>query len=386
MVAYASKTLLPPECKYSNCEKALLCTVWAIQRFSNYIGAQKVIIETCHQPVTFPNSQRIRDGVVTNARIATWLMTLQGRDVEARYAQNYKSSLGNGLAACQNCSTDTLHTPAEPKEPPQPQLTNHRYFEENVCEGMPTAAPTTTRATYKLEREWSGSTTNPCPPQQFNLGPRSSQYAEIAAILITLQMAASHNIKELLICTDSNYARLSFTCHLAGWKQNGFKTANNKPVKHQELFQAGYSIVTEHDIIVYWKKVRGHSRQPGQDKDFNDQTDALAKAGALHGESWTFQALPPNPSVAAITRRQHATGVQTPTSSHIAISPQFAANNLLTLQLADRTLRTMATHISDPLTHPISTSDLATSSELRTLHSTKHQSSSRPGKGEDQTH
>ncbi len=167
MVAYASKTLLPPECKYSNCEKALLCTVWAIQRFSNYIGAQKVIIETCHQPVTFLNSQRIRDGVVTNARIATWLMTLQGRDVEARYAQNYKSSLGNGLAACQNCSTDTLHTPAEPKEPPQPQLTNHRYFEDEgmyvkECpQHMSTAAPTTTRAIYKLEREWSGSTTTP---------------------------------------------------------------------------------------------------------------------------------------------------------------------------------------------------------------------------------
>ncbi len=271
--------------------------MWAIHRFSNYIGAQKVIIETCHQPVTFLNSQRIRDGVVTNARIASWLVTLQGRDVEARYAQNYKSSLGNGLAACQNCSTDTLHTPAEPKEPPQPQLTNHRYFEENVCEGMPTAYVNSCSYNHKGNLQagagvvWLNN--DPCPPQQFNLGPRSSQYAEIAAILITLQMAASHNIKELLICTDSNYARLSFTCHLAGWKQNGFKTANNKPVKHQELFQAGDAIATEHDIIVYWKKVRGHSRQPGQDKDFNDQTDALAKAGALHRESWTFQALLP---------------------------------------------------------------------------------------------
>ncbi len=96
-----------------------LCTVWAIQCFSNYIGAQKVIIETCHQPVTFLNSQRIRNGGVTNPRIATWLMTLQGRDVEARYAQNYKSSHGNGLAACQNCLTNMLHTSAEPKEPPQ---------------------------------------------------------------------------------------------------------------------------------------------------------------------------------------------------------------------------------------------------------------------------
>ncbi len=199
MAAYASKTLLSPESKYSNCEKALLCTVWAIQRFSNYIGAQKVIIETCHQPVTFLNSQRIRDGVVTNARIATWLMTIQGRDVEARYAQIYKSSFGNGLAACQNCSTDMLYTSAEPKEPPQPQLTNHRYFEENVCEGMPTAYVEACSYNRKGNLQagegvvWLNN--DYCPPRQFNLGPQSLQYAEIAAIHSTLQLVASHNIK-----------------------------------------------------------------------------------------------------------------------------------------------------------------------------------------------
>ncbi len=146
---------------------------------------------------------------------------------------------------------------------------------------MSTAAPTTTRAIYKLEREWSGSTNNdPCSPQQFNLGPRSSQYAEIAAILITLQMAASHNIKELLICTDSNYARLSFTCHLAGWKQNGFKTANNKPVKHQELFQAGDAIVTEHDIIVYWK--RFEVIHVNQDKTKTSMTRPMPSPKQVH--------------------------------------------------------------------------------------------------------
>ncbi len=191
--------------------------------------------------------------MVTNARIATWLMTLQGRDVEARY--NYKSSLRKGLAACQNFSTVTLYTSAEPKEPPQPQLTNHRYFEENVCEGIPTAYVNGCSYNHKGNLQagvgvvWLNN--DPCQPQQLKLGPQSSQYAEIAAILITLQLAASHNIKELLICTDSNYARLSFTCHLAGWKRNGFKTANNK---HQELFQASDAIVTEHDMIVYWKK------------------------------------------------------------------------------------------------------------------------------------
>ncbi len=190
---------------------------------------------------------------------------------------------------------------------------------------------------------------DPCPPQQFNLGPRSSQYAEIAAVLITIQMATPHNIKELLICTDSNYACLSFTCHLVGWKQNGFKTANNKLVKHQELFQAGNAIVTEHDIIVYWKKFRGHSRQPGQDKDFNDQTDALAKAGESwsrspgHGESWTFQAQPFSGS-SNLPPAHHWRAP--PASSHIALSSHFAADDLLTLQTAYSSLRTMAAHFS----------------------------------------
>ncbi len=74
----------------------------------------------------------------------------------------------------------------------------------------------------------------------------------------------------------------------------------------------------------------------------------------------------------AVTRRQHATGTHTPASSHIALAPQFAADNLLTLQTVDSSSRTMAAHISDPLTHPIFTSDFNTSSELCTLHSIKH--------------
>ncbi len=109
----------------------------------------------------------------------------------------------------------------------------------------------------------------------------------------------------------------------------------------------------------------------GAQSPSNDQTDALAKAGALHGESWTIHALPPNPSVAAVTRRQHATGAHTPASSDIAISPQFTTDDLLTLQNADSSQRTMAAHMSDQLKHPIYTLDLNTSSNLRTLHSIK---------------
>ncbi len=200
VVAYASKNAASsPECKYSNCEKALLCTVWAIQRFSNYIGAQRShhrdLSSAGHLPKQSTH-QRWHGDQRTHSYL---LMTFQGRELRGKICPKLQILTWKRLAVCQNCSTDTLHTPAEPKEPPQPQLTNHRYFEENVCEGMPTAYVNGCSYNHKGTLQagagvvWLNN--DPCPPQQFNLGPRSSQYAEIAAILITLQMAASHTSK-----------------------------------------------------------------------------------------------------------------------------------------------------------------------------------------------
>lgn len=93
VVAYASQPLSSVEIKFSDCEKALLTTVWAVEHFCSYISGRKVIIETCHQPVTFLNSQRLREGRVSNSRIASWMMALQGYDVEVKHAQNLKMAL-----------------------------------------------------------------------------------------------------------------------------------------------------------------------------------------------------------------------------------------------------------------------------------------------------
>lgn len=92
-------------------------------------------MKNCHQPVTFLNSQHIRDSMVNNSRIATHLIALQGDNVVARYA---KFELGNGLAACQNCSDDTIAATLA-IEGPRQQPTCHRYFKENACQGIPTA-------------------------------------------------------------------------------------------------------------------------------------------------------------------------------------------------------------------------------------------------------
>ncbi len=115
----------------------------------------------------------------------------------------------------------------------------------------------------------------------------------------------------------------------------------------------------------------------------NDQNDALTIAGASHEESWTFHALPPNPTVAAVTRRQHATGEHTPALLH-SIPPQFAADDLLTLTCGFVTTNHDSSHVKTMITHPPSSasSTLSTtccicktvSTRMSLSHSLRHSS------------
>ncbi|MBN3326309.1 NYNRI protein, partial [Atractosteus spatula] len=152
---------------------------------------------------------------------------------------------------------------------------------------------------------WQDNT--PCGPTRYKLGPKTSQYAEVAGVLITLQQALTNGLKQFVICSDSNYARHSFVfvSHLPYW-MNGMKNAWGKEVKNKELFLASDKLMTEAGMMVYWRKVKGHSQVKGPDIDGNDEADRLAKSGALEGEPWQFQQewLPPETmaEVKAVTR------------------------------------------------------------------------------------
>ncbi|HBT32062.1 MAG TPA: ribonuclease HI [Pusillimonas sp.] len=77
----------------------------------------------------------------------------------------------------------------------------------------------------------------------------------------------------VVIHTDSQYVQKGMTAWLPGWKQRGWKTADRKPVKNADLWQALDALTLEHDV--QWQWVRGHSGDPG-----NERADALANQGA----------------------------------------------------------------------------------------------------------
>jgi len=69
--------------------------------------------------------------------------------------------------------------------------------------------------------------------------------------------------------TDSQYLRNGMAEWLARWKRNGWRTADRKPVKNVDLWQALDALAQRH--VVHWHWVRGHAGHPE-----NERCEALA--------------------------------------------------------------------------------------------------------------
>jgi ribonuclease HI len=72
--------------------------------------------------------------------------------------------------------------------------------------------------------------------------------------------------------TDSQYVKQGIEDWIHGWKRNGWKTADRKPVKNAELWRELEQQAARHRVRWHW--VRGHSEDAG-----NERADALANRG-----------------------------------------------------------------------------------------------------------
>jgi ribonuclease HI len=75
----------------------------------------------------------------------------------------------------------------------------------------------------------------------------------------------------ITIVTDSNYLRDGVTRWIHGWKRNGWRTADRKPVKNEDLWRRLDAAAAPHEVR--WEWVRGHAGHPE-----NEAADALARA------------------------------------------------------------------------------------------------------------
>jgi ribonuclease HI len=77
---------------------------------------------------------------------------------------------------------------------------------------------------------------------------------------------------KVIMHVDSQYVRQGITGWIHGWKKNGWKTADKKPVKNAELWQRLDEARRMHEIEWLW--VKGHAGDPE-----NERADELAREG-----------------------------------------------------------------------------------------------------------
>ena len=77
VIAYASRTLRPPERKYSATEVECLAVVWAVQYYHHYLHGHKFTVITDHAALAYLKNMKnpVR-------RLGRWLMTFNSYDME----------------------------------------------------------------------------------------------------------------------------------------------------------------------------------------------------------------------------------------------------------------------------------------------------------------
>jgi len=93
---------------------------------------------------------------------------------------------------------------------------------------------------------------------------------ELLAVIEALQFLTQP--VEARIYTDSQYVQKGISVWIHQWKQRGWKTASNEPVKNEDLWRRLEALTTRHRLEWHW--VRGHAGHPE-----NERADALARAG-----------------------------------------------------------------------------------------------------------
>jgi ribonuclease HI len=88
-----------------------------------------------------------------------------------------------------------------------------------------------------------------------------------AAIMALEALKRSCNVA---VYTDSAYMRNGITAWVHGWKRNGWRTADKKPVKNADLWQRLLAVAEPHAVAWHWLK--GHAGHAE-----NERADALAR-------------------------------------------------------------------------------------------------------------
>ena len=133
-------------------------------------------------------------------------------------------------------------------------------YTDGACKGNPGAGG------WGALLAWNGKTRELCGGEALTTNNRM----EMTAVICALE--ALKRKSRVRLHTDSKYVQQGISDWIHSWKKRGWRTADRKPVKNEDLWRRLDELAGEHEIEWLW--VRGHDGNPG-----NERADELANLG-----------------------------------------------------------------------------------------------------------
>ena len=140
-------------------------------------------------------------------------------------------------------------------------MTAVNVYTDGACKGNPGVGG------WGVLLKYGGRTRELCGGEAHTTNNRM----ELTAVIRALE--ALNRQCSIKLHTDSKYVQQGITVWIHDWKKRGWKTADKKPVKNDDLWRRLDELAREHEIEWIW--VKGHAGHDG-----NERADELANRGA----------------------------------------------------------------------------------------------------------
>lgn len=149
----------------------------------------------------------------------------------------------------------------------------------------------------------------------------TNQIGELCAVLEALR--AHPGAEPLLIESDSQYAINCSTKWVKGWKKNGWKNSQKKPVKNAELIKAIDAEIAKREGPVDFRWVKGHAGNAG-----NELVDELARGYATDCRSGAKDGYLPIEGWQSLLHSEYSAGTDVPPDVQLVLDGKASADSL----------------------------------------------------------
>jgi ribonuclease HI len=195
--------------------------------------------------------------------------------VEITRSRDQLTSINTTNTATKSAATAESKQILKPKASPESSITNHQSPTTNSTESRIISIHTDGACSKNPGPGGWGVVVHFSDGSTKELGggirETTNNQMELQGAIAALEFLATHKQSTPVdLYTDSKYVLDGITKWIKGWKKNGWKTKDNKPVKNQEFWQ---QLDPLNSSNIRWHWVEGHSGDPD-----NERCDAIARS------------------------------------------------------------------------------------------------------------